>query len=236
MPQMTKGGKFIFGKSLLREDGFLRPPRRPWEEYRDCIRRASLSFHGQPNHRRLLRHPQRAAAAVEAWAHFDGYARPDGLYRRGRRVSALQRALVRLDGHFSRWNADAFRTDDAISEIGSGNGTAFHPQQRYRLYHGSQRPASGKGGKLSGRDSRILTKAPFISHFYIERIPGGAVRNSAGDFASVFLLTVIGIGRRACAESAYPEHIPAARAVASRGQDLRGVRHAIFATSSSTTA
>lgn len=33
MPQMTKGGKFIFGKSLLREDGFLQLPPQAVEEY-----------------------------------------------------------------------------------------------------------------------------------------------------------------------------------------------------------
>ena len=33
MPQMTKGGKFIFGKSLLREDGSLRLPPQAVEEY-----------------------------------------------------------------------------------------------------------------------------------------------------------------------------------------------------------
>ena len=33
MPQMTKGGKFIFGKSLLREDGSLQLPPQAVEEY-----------------------------------------------------------------------------------------------------------------------------------------------------------------------------------------------------------
>lgn len=33
MPQMTKGGKFIFGKSLLREDGSLQLPPQAVEEH-----------------------------------------------------------------------------------------------------------------------------------------------------------------------------------------------------------
>ncbi len=33
MPQMNKGGKFIFGKSLLRENGILQFPKQAIEEY-----------------------------------------------------------------------------------------------------------------------------------------------------------------------------------------------------------
>lgn len=33
MPQMNKGGKFVFGKSLIREDGTLRFPPQAAEEY-----------------------------------------------------------------------------------------------------------------------------------------------------------------------------------------------------------
>ena len=34
MPQMNKGGKFIFGQSLIRPDGSLRFPPQAAEEYR----------------------------------------------------------------------------------------------------------------------------------------------------------------------------------------------------------
>ncbi len=33
MPQMNKGGKFIFGKSLIREDGVIRLPEQAISEY-----------------------------------------------------------------------------------------------------------------------------------------------------------------------------------------------------------
>ena len=33
MPQMNKGGKFIFGKSLIRDNGFLQFPKQAIEEY-----------------------------------------------------------------------------------------------------------------------------------------------------------------------------------------------------------
>lgn len=36
MPQMNKGGKFIFGKSLVREDGSIRLPTQAVEEYGIC--------------------------------------------------------------------------------------------------------------------------------------------------------------------------------------------------------
>lgn len=33
MPQMNKGGKFIFGKSLIKEDGILQFPEQAIQEY-----------------------------------------------------------------------------------------------------------------------------------------------------------------------------------------------------------
>ena len=33
MPQMNKGGKFIFGKSLIREDGVIQFPEQAIREY-----------------------------------------------------------------------------------------------------------------------------------------------------------------------------------------------------------
>lgn len=33
MPQMNKGGKFIFGKSLIRDNGILQFPKQAIEEY-----------------------------------------------------------------------------------------------------------------------------------------------------------------------------------------------------------
>jgi hypothetical protein len=33
IPQMNKGGKFIFGKSLIRNDGILQFPKQAVEEY-----------------------------------------------------------------------------------------------------------------------------------------------------------------------------------------------------------
>lgn len=36
MPQLNKGGKFVFGKSLVRKDGSLRLPPQAVEEYNIC--------------------------------------------------------------------------------------------------------------------------------------------------------------------------------------------------------
>ena len=45
MPQMNKGGKFIFGKSLIRTDGTLRIPPQAMEEYHIADEGKSISFY-----------------------------------------------------------------------------------------------------------------------------------------------------------------------------------------------
>ena len=44
MTQMNKGGKFIFGKSLIRTDGTLRIPPQAMEEYHIADERPELRF------------------------------------------------------------------------------------------------------------------------------------------------------------------------------------------------
>ena len=46
MPQMNKGGKFIFGKSLIRTDGTLRIPPQAMEEYHIADERKVYLFTG----------------------------------------------------------------------------------------------------------------------------------------------------------------------------------------------
>ena len=45
MPQMSKGGKFIFGKSLIQQDGTIQIPKQAVEEYH-IIFVAEYVFHG----------------------------------------------------------------------------------------------------------------------------------------------------------------------------------------------
>ena len=64
MPQMNKGGKFIFGKSLIQEDGVLQFPEQAIQEYditeyfmlRKALNRtkeSTISLHGK--HQRATR-------------------------------------------------------------------------------------------------------------------------------------------------------------------------------------
>ncbi len=46
MPQMNKGGKFIFGKSTIREDGRIQIPPQAIEEYRITLDRKVYLFTG----------------------------------------------------------------------------------------------------------------------------------------------------------------------------------------------
>jgi len=46
MPQMNKGGKFIFGKSVIQEDGRVRIPPQAAEEYRMALEERAYLFTG----------------------------------------------------------------------------------------------------------------------------------------------------------------------------------------------
>ena len=46
MPQLNKGGKFVFGKSLVREDGSLCLPPQAVEEYDICCEGRVYLFTG----------------------------------------------------------------------------------------------------------------------------------------------------------------------------------------------
>ena len=46
MPQMNKGGKFIFGKSIIRDDGTVQIPTQAIEEYRITLEKKVYLFTG----------------------------------------------------------------------------------------------------------------------------------------------------------------------------------------------
>lgn len=46
MPQMTKGGKYIFGKSRIREDGSLQLPPQAVAEYGLAAEKTCISLQG----------------------------------------------------------------------------------------------------------------------------------------------------------------------------------------------
>lgn len=78
MPQMTKGGKFIFGKSEILEDGTVQIPLQAMEEYH--ITDQSISVYRKQDHRWILCHTKRAAIPIKTWAYFERDSRSALLY------------------------------------------------------------------------------------------------------------------------------------------------------------
>lgn len=67
MPQMTKGGKFIFGKSLIRDDLTIQLPPQAITEYNIVAdgKVYCLPLYRKQSHRRLLCHQKRITAAFQ---------------------------------------------------------------------------------------------------------------------------------------------------------------------------
>lgn len=63
MPQMNKGGKYILGKSLIREDLTLHLPPQAVTEYNIVAEGKVYLFTGRKKHRWFLRHKKRIAGA-----------------------------------------------------------------------------------------------------------------------------------------------------------------------------
>ena len=74
MPQMNKGGKFIFGKSLIRTDGTLRIPPQAMEEYHIADEGKVYLFTGSKITGGFCSHPERPFASVKTWSHFGRYS------------------------------------------------------------------------------------------------------------------------------------------------------------------
>ncbi|WP_232050922.1 hypothetical protein [Arabiibacter massiliensis] len=68
MPQISKGGKFVFGTSIVREDGTVRIPPQAADEYRIADEGKVYLFTGSKS-MRLLRDASRVAGAVQARPH-----------------------------------------------------------------------------------------------------------------------------------------------------------------------
>lgn len=66
MPQMNKGGKFIFGKSIIRADGTVQLPPQAIEEYHISAEGKVYLFTGSKITGGLLRYPKRTFAFIKA--------------------------------------------------------------------------------------------------------------------------------------------------------------------------
>ena len=101
MPQMNKGGKFIFGQSLIRPDGRVRFPPQAAEEYRIASEGKVYLFTGSKITGGFCVTRQGTASAVEACAYSDRNAgASDTTKRPTGNFTPIQGALVLPDRRF----------------------------------------------------------------------------------------------------------------------------------------
>ena len=87
MPQMNKGGKFIFGESVIRQDGRVQFPPQAVEEYR--IAGEGVSVYRKQGYGRVLCDEAGTASALEAGAYSDRNAGTSALRSPRRYVPPL---------------------------------------------------------------------------------------------------------------------------------------------------
>lgn len=69
MPQMNKGGKFIFGKSLIREDLTIHLPPQALTEYNATAEGKVYLFTWKQNYRRFLRDKEEFVRTIKIGTH-----------------------------------------------------------------------------------------------------------------------------------------------------------------------
>ena len=148
MPQMNKGGKFIFGKSSIQASGKVQFPIQAMAEYQITAEGKVYLFTGSKVTggfcvtRKGLLLPSKLGHILADLPELRDYTA-------GRRcVSSLQGPLLLLALCDSRRADPSDETDDGFSPHYSRDAAPIHPQQRHCLHHGRQRAASGKGGSL----------------------------------------------------------------------------------------
>ena len=103
MPQMNKGGKFIFGKSLIRPDGTLRIPPQAVDEYRIATEGRVYLFTGSRSTggfcvtRHGLLAPSKLGGILRDLPALNAYEQPEGAFTpyKGRSYGWLS---IRPDG------------------------------------------------------------------------------------------------------------------------------------------
>lgn len=148
MPQMNKGGKFVFGKSNIQESGKVQFPIQAMAEYQITAEGKVYLFTGSKVTggfcvtRKGLLLPSKLGHILAALPELRDYTAEEGAFLpyKGRSycwLSVTADGLIRLTkpmmGFSSHYPRDA---------------ALIHPQQRHCLHHGRQRAASGKGGSL----------------------------------------------------------------------------------------
>ena len=145
MPQMNKGGKFIFGKSIIRENGVVQIPAQAMDEYDITSEKKVYLFTGSKSTggfcvtRKGLLKPSKLGHILTD--HPDLYPEIWGVYQ-------TQRPILLL-GRYIRCRPNSFNPGyDALFGPESLYGPSLHPQQRCRFYHGGKRSFMGKSPKL----------------------------------------------------------------------------------------
>lgn len=90
MPQMNRGGKFIFGVSVIGRDGLVQLPPQAVEEYSIAAEGRVYLFTGSRSTGGFCVTRRGASAAVEAGAHSDRDAGAAELRGPGRALHSLQ--------------------------------------------------------------------------------------------------------------------------------------------------
>lgn len=148
MPQMNRGGKFIFGGSVIGLGGLVQLPPQAVEEYsiaaegRVYLFTGSRSTGGFCVTRRGLLLPSKLGHILTETPELLNYVAPAGRFipYKGRAycwVEISEGGAVRLTGGNAGLSASYAR-----------NAASFHPQQRHRLHDGRKGAASGEGGGL----------------------------------------------------------------------------------------
>ena len=89
MPQMNKGGKFVFGKSNIQESGKVQFPIQAMVEYQITAEGKVYLFTGSKVTGGFCVTRKRVAPAIQAGPYSGRFARAAGLYRRRRCISSL---------------------------------------------------------------------------------------------------------------------------------------------------
>ena len=109
MPQMNKGGKFIFGKSLIRTDGTLRIPPQAMEEYHIADEGKVYLFTGSKI--------------------TGGFCvTRKGLWHPFWRIYQIQGAFLLLGRDFTGGANSSYEENDGFFEGETRNGAALYPQ------------------------------------------------------------------------------------------------------------
>ena len=157
MPQLNPGEEFVFGRSVLRENGSLRLPPQAVEEYRITEEGQVILFTGSKSTggfcvtRRGLLLPSKLGHILT-----DCSGLGDGSLPPARLLAYKGRSYCWLPISPEGGAVPPSGADGAVPAH-AWSGPARHPQQRHRLHYGAQGPLLEQARAYPGR-SRLLSR------------------------------------------------------------------------------